>query len=146
MLLSPNSIIHPARHRGVSSGIALWLEADLRNVYPYTHLIDDNKTSIEQLLPEDTLRGFNGQYLETFNKLRDGQGQGEAKGNSRNPADQLDFEFVLFASAVIDYGYIMGLIARFSAKAPGKATMSREELIGTLKAGEGIFDAAIAVR
>jgi type I restriction enzyme R subunit len=33
---------------------------------------------------------------------------------------------VLFASAVIDYGYIMGLIARFSARAPGKATMSRE--------------------
>jgi type I restriction enzyme R subunit len=47
---------------------------------------------------------------------------------------------------MIDYGYIMGLIARFSAKALGKATMSREELIGTLKAGEGIFDAAIAVR
>ena len=53
---------------------------------------------------------------------------------------------VLFASAVIDYDYIMGLIARFSAKAPGKATMSREELIGTLKAGEGLSDAAIAAR
>jgi type I restriction enzyme R subunit len=34
--------------------------------------------------------------------------------------DQLDFEFVLFASAVIDYDYIMGLIAKFSAKDPGK--------------------------
>ena len=77
-------------------------------------------------MPEDILRGFKGQYQETVKQLRDGQGQGEAKGNSRNPADQLDFEFVLFASAVIDYGYIMGLIARFSARAPGKATMSRE--------------------
>ena len=97
-------------------------------------------------MPEDTLRGCKGQYLETSNKLRDGQGKREGKGNSRNPADQLYFEFVLCASAVIDYGYIMGLIARFSARALGKATMSREELIGTLKAGEGIFDAAIAVR
>jgi type I restriction enzyme R subunit len=77
--------------------------------------------------------------------------------------DQLDFEFVLFASAVIDYDYIMGLIARFSAKGPGKSKMTREELIGlisadakfmnerddiaeyigTLKAGEGLSEAAI---
>ena len=77
--------------------------------------------------------------------------------------DQLDFEFVLFASAVIDYDYIMGLIARYSQKEPGKATMTREELIGlisadakfmddrdaiaayinTLKAGEGLSEAAI---
>ena len=35
--------------------------------------------------------------------------------------DQLDFEFVLFASAVIDYDYIMGLIARFSATDAGQA-------------------------
>jgi type I restriction enzyme R subunit len=77
--------------------------------------------------------------------------------------DQLDFEFVLFASAVIDYDYIMGLIAKFSAKGPGKAKMTREELIGlisadakfmnerddiaeyigTLKAGEGLSETAI---
>ena len=81
--------------------------------------------------------------------------------------DQLDFEFVLFASAVIDYDYIMGLIAKYSAgemgKGRGKATMTREELIGlisadakfmneresiaeyigTLKAGEGLSEAAI---
>ena len=95
-------------------------------------------------MPQDTLRGFKGQHLETSNKLRDGQGKGEGKGNSTNPADKLYFQFVLFASVVIDYDYIMGLIARFSAKAPGKATMSREELIGTLTAGEGLSDAAIA--
>jgi type I restriction enzyme R subunit len=79
------------------------------------------------------------------------------------PGDQLDFEFVLFASAVIDYDYIMGLLARYSQKEPGKATMTREELIGlisadakfmderdaiaayinTLKAGEGLSEAAI---
>jgi type I restriction enzyme R subunit len=77
--------------------------------------------------------------------------------------DQLDFEFVLFASAVIDYDYIMGLIAKFSAKGPGKSKMTREELIGlisadakfmnerddiaayigTLKAGEGLSETAI---
>jgi type I restriction enzyme R subunit len=77
--------------------------------------------------------------------------------------DQIDFEFVLFASAVIDYDYIMGLIAKFSAKGPVKSKMTREELIGlisadakfmnerddiaeyigTLKAGEGLSETAI---
>ena len=77
--------------------------------------------------------------------------------------DQIDFEFVLFASAVIDYDYIMGLIARFSAKGPGKSKMTREELIGlistdakfmnerddiaeyigTLQAGAGLSETAI---
>jgi type I restriction enzyme R subunit len=70
---------------------------------------------------------------------------------------------VLSASAVIDYNYIMGLIAKFSAKGPGKSKMTREELIGlisadakymnerddiaafigTLKAGEGLSETAI---
>ncbi len=49
-----------------------------------------------------------------------------AAGQGRRPApartcEQLDFEFVLFASAVIDYDYIMGLIARYSAQDAGQA-------------------------
>ena len=70
---------------------------------------------------------------------------------------------MLFASAVIDYDYIVGLMSRFSSQAPGKQKMSREELIGlisadakfmnerddiaayinTLKAGAGLSEAAI---
>ncbi len=132
----------------------------------YTDLSDDNKAAIEQVLPDENLRGFKGQYLETAKKLREQQGKGSKDGEgagAENPVDQLDFEFVLFASAVIDYDYIMGLIAKFSAKGPGKAKMTREELIGlisadakfmnerdaiaeyigTLKAGEGLSEAAI---
>jgi type I restriction enzyme R subunit len=130
----------------------------------YTDLSDDNKANIEQVLPDENLRGFKGQYLETAKHLRDQQGKtGGKDGASDDAVDQLDFEFVLFASAVIDYDYIMGLIAKFSAKGPGKAKMTREELIGlisadakfmnerdaiaeyigTLKAGEGLSEAAI---
>jgi type I restriction enzyme R subunit len=130
----------------------------------YTDLSEDDKANIEQVLPEDHLRGFRGQYLETARRLRQQRGGAGGKGLAMDgPGDQLDFEFVLFASAVIDYDYIMGLIARYSQKAPGKASMSREELIGlisadakfmderdaiaayinTLKAGEGLSEAAI---
>ena len=132
----------------------------------YTDLTGDHKASIEQVLPDENLRGFKGQYLETAKRLKAQQGKGGKQGDgpgTDDPVDQLDFEFVLFASAVIDYDYIVGLIAKFSAKAPGKAKMTREELIGlisadakfmnerddiaeyigTLKAGEGLSEAAI---
>lgn len=132
----------------------------------YTDLTDENKQTIEQVLPQDSHRGFRGQYLETARELRDPRSKGDgdsANSDSANAADQLEFEFVLFASAIIDYDYIMSLITKFSAKGPGKAKMSREEIIGiisadakfmnerdeiadyigTLKAGEGLSETAI---
>ena len=127
----------------------------------YTDLTPENAAAIEQVLPRDNLLGFRGAYLETAQRLRAQQGKGADKPTLE--ADQLDFEFVLFASAVIDYDYIMGLIARYSEAIPGKQKMSREELIGliqsdakfmderddiaayisTLKAGEGLSEKAI---
>jgi type I restriction enzyme R subunit len=127
----------------------------------YTDLTPENAAAIEQVLPRANLLGFRGAYLETAQRLRAQQGKGADKPTQE--ADQLDFEFVLFASAVIDYDYIMGLIARYSEAAPGKQKMSREELIGliqsdakfmderediaayinTLKAGEGLSEKAI---
>ena len=47
---------------------------------------------------------------------------------------------MLFASAAIDYDYIMKLIADFSAKKPGKATMSREQLIGLIQSDAKFID------
>ena len=130
----------------------------------YTDLTEENKATIDAVLPEENLRGFKGQYLETAKKLKEQQGKtGGNDDATDNPVDQIDFEFVLFASAVIDYDYIMGLIARYSAKGPGKSKMTREELIGlisadakfiherddiaeyigTLQAGEGLSETAI---
>ena len=127
----------------------------------YTDLTEESRNTIEEVLPRDNLLGFRGAYLETAQRLRAQQGQ--SADTPSQEADQLDFEFVLFASAVIDYDYIMGLIARYSDATPGKQKMSREELIGliqsdakfmderediaayinTLKAGEGLSEKAI---
>lgn len=104
----------------------------------YTDLTPDNAAQIDQILPRDTLLGFRGAYLETAQRLRAQQGKGADK-----PApeiDQLDFEFVLFASTVIDYDYIMGLMARFSAAVPGKQKMSRAELIGLIQSDAKLMD------
>jgi type I restriction enzyme R subunit len=129
----------------------------------YTDLTAEDLGAINKVLPEENLRGFKGQYLETAKRLKDQQGKGTDKGDTPAAVEQLDFEFVLFASALIDYDYIMGLIARYSQQAPGKQKMNREQLIGliqsdakfmnerediaayiaTLKAGEGLSEKAI---
>lgn len=135
----------------------------------YTDLTADNATAIEHILPAEQLQAFRGAYLETAQRLKAQQAQhdkgNEGQGGATDAVDQLDFEFVLFASSVIDYDYIMGLMSRFSqqGQSGGKQKMTKEELLGlilsdakfmnerediaayihTLKAGEGLSEAAI---
>ena len=127
----------------------------------YTDLTEEQRAMIDGILPEDELNAFRGVYLETAQILR---AQQNKLGTPKSPeVDELDFELVLFASATIDYDYIMKLIADFSMKKSGKAGMSRDELIGLiagdskflderdviteyvrgLKAGEGLDESAI---
>ncbi|WP_295622622.1 type I restriction endonuclease subunit R [uncultured Lamprocystis sp.] len=104
----------------------------------YTDLSEDNAASIERVIPQDQLQAFRGVYLETAQRLKARQDKG---GDDGSPVQQLDFEFVLFASAVIDYDYIMALIARYTQTAPARQTMSREELIGLLASTANLMDA-----
>lgn len=107
----------------------------------YTDLTDEQREQIEQTLPKDDLRAFRGVYLETAQRLKEQQGARGTDGEPANPrVDQLDFEFVLFASAVIDYDYIMKLIARYSAQEPGKLRISREQLIGLIQSDAKFLD------
>ena len=104
----------------------------------YTDLTDDNRQAIEQIVPKDRLLGFKGVYLDTAQRLKAKQDKG---GEKSDPAvQQLDFEFVLFASAVIDYDYIMALITRYAGQTPGKQKMSRAELIGLIHSDAKLID------
>jgi len=102
----------------------------------YTDLSEDSKSSVEQLLPENTLRAFKGMYLETAQDLKLKQNKG---GGVDEKVQQLDFEFVLFASAVIDYDYIMALIAKSTQKT-GKQKMTRQQLIDLISANANLMD------
>jgi type I restriction enzyme R subunit len=107
----------------------------------YTDLTADNAASIEHILPQENLLGFRGAYLETAQRLKSQQAQLSKVGDPPNSnVGQLDFEFVLFASAVIDYDYIMGLIARFTEQTPGKQKMSREQLVGLIESDAKFMD------
>ena len=104
----------------------------------YTDLSPDNKAKIEQLLPEESLRSFKSAYLETAQRLKDKQAK---EGDNADPAvQQLDFELVLFASAIVDYDYIMGLIAKFTQNKPSKQRMTREQLINLLSSSANLME------
>jgi len=107
----------------------------------YTDLSAEEQAQIEAILPKDELRSFRGQYLQKAEELRaDQKKPGGLDETTRNEVEQLDFEFVLFASSTIDYDYIMKLIADYSGKAPGKASMSREQLIGLIASDAKFMD------
>ncbi|MCF7355528.1 type I restriction endonuclease subunit R [Vibrio sp. CK2-1] len=92
----------------------------------YTELDEEQKTQVAQTLPIDVLRGFKGAYLETAKELK--RKLDTNKGELPEEVEQLEFELVLFASALVDYDYIMGLIAK-STQGSSKQTMTRQELI-----------------
>jgi len=52
----------------------------------------------------------------------------------------LDFEFVLFASALIDYDYIMNLVADSTQQKPTKHKMTKSQIISLLKSNSNLMD------
>ncbi len=103
----------------------------------YTDLNPEQKERIEQTMPEDTLRAFRGVYIETANRLKKEQGRDD---KTSEELEQLDFEFVLFASALIDYDYIMSLIARYTGKKSKKQKVTKEQLISLLESTSNLMD------
>ena len=130
----------------------------------YTDLTDVQQEEIKQALPKDDLRAFRGAYIETAERLKEQRRKpGQGGEPELPPVDQIDFEFILFASSVIDYDYIMRLMTKFSGQDPKKMELTHEKLVGliqsdakfsgereeiteyvySLKAGEGLDDAEI---
>lgn len=104
----------------------------------YTDLNDEQKATIDELMPEEQLRSFRSSYLEIAKQLKDVQ-QKEGEKASEN-IQQLDFEFVLFASSVVDYDYIMNLIAKYTQGTAKKQKMSRDQLIGVLSSSANLME------
>ena len=101
----------------------------------YTGLSTEHKEQIENTITEENLRGFRGAYLEIAKHFKNQQGQVDPDSEIA----QFDFDFVLFSSAVIDYDYIMKLIAQYSNQS-SKQKMTHGQLIGLLTANSNLMD------
>ena len=108
----------------------------------YTDITEQDEQQIEEILPKEDIIGFRVAYLETakeikFNKTSAQNGQ--STDTSDYIDDNLDFEFVLFASVIIDYDYIMELIAKWTGKET-KQKMTKEQIINIIKSSSNFMD------
>ncbi len=102
----------------------------------YTDLDEESRAIIEEKLPTDTLRGFKAIYIDTAIELKSKQGKSDCRIEA---VEELEFDLVLFASSIIDYDYIVGLIAKSTQKT-SKQKMTREELIGMISSSANLID------
>ena len=102
----------------------------------YTDLSDGNMVTIDEVMPKGRLQNFRGGYLDTALRLMRELDNGPEK--ITEDVDQLDFEFVLFASSVIDY--IRSLIADYSKQQLGEQEMTRPQLIGLIQSDAKFLD------
>jgi type I restriction enzyme R subunit len=104
----------------------------------YTDITEEQQANIEAILPTETLQEFRSSYIETAKKFREiQQKEGE---DAPTAIQELDFEFVLFASAIIDYDYIMTLIADSTQMKPSKQKMTKAQVISLLSSNANLMD------
>lgn len=109
----------------------------------YTDLTDEQRQEISQIVPPDELQAFRGAYIETAQKLKVKQDKPDEEPELEN----LDFELVLFASAIIDYDYIMTLLARSSAQeTPEQQRQTREKLLALIEGDAKFIDEREEIR
>ena len=87
---------------------------------------------------DEDLLAFRGAYLDLAYSLKKRR-ENKKNEDVSDEIQELDFEFVLFASALIDYDYIMDLIARY-AGAPSKMKMIKEQLVSLVSSSANLID------
>ena len=100
--------------------------------------VDANeKEMLNNILPEKELEKFRGAYLDIAQTIKEIQNNNNAEGTISEEEyaklENIDFEYVLFSSALIDYDYIMALISQYtSMKNSEKEYVTQKELIKSL--------------
>lgn len=110
----------------------------------YTEIPEEERKEIDNLIPEDKLKGFRGEYLELAQQLKKQQDKQEESGETsaeNEKVNDADFDFVLFASTIIDYDYIISLISKYTfGEKITNEVMTKEQLISLLKSYSNLLD------
>lgn len=86
---------------------------------------------------DEELLAFRGAYLDLACSLKNRREK--EKKDVPLEIEDLDFEFVLFASALIDYDYIMGLIAQYVGIS-SKQKVTKEYLVNLVNSSANLID------
>ena len=102
----------------------------------YIDIPPELQARIDAIMPPEKRLAFRTAYLELGRELRQKQAA-ESPDDASEPTDvmqDIDFELVLFASAIIDYDYIISLIARMvNEEEPERREVTREEIVALLR-------------
>ena len=96
----------------------------------YVDMPDELKSEIEEAMPEDTLQQFRTAYLDLAR--RSGPTDGGGHTEETPEGDEPDFELSLFNSALVDYDYIMKLLAKYTDTHFEKVKITKEQLLAIL--------------
>ena len=86
---------------------------------------------------DDELKAFRGAYLDIAHDLKNRRAKTDTDVSKE--VEELDFEFVLFASALIDYDYIMELISKYMGQ-PTKWKMTKDDLVTLIRSSANLLD------
>lgn len=86
---------------------------------------------------DDDVRAFRGAYLDVAKELKTRREKNDSPVSPE--VEDLDFEFVLFASALIDYDYIMELITRYVG-APSMMKLTKDQLKDLVCSSANLID------
>ena len=110
----------------------------------YVDMTDISEVSVvsepqsEYGFTDDDLLAFRGAYLNLAYNLK------KKREKTTEPVspeiEDLDFEFILFASAMIDYDYIMDLIAKQYCGTGVKVKLTREQLVNMVLSNSNLMD------
>lgn len=109
----------------------------------YIYIDPQDQEKVETLMPSEKLNAFQTAYLETARILREHRKdytQDHLASAGGKQEEEIDFELVLFSSAIIDYDYIMGLIAQFASQSPSEQKLSKAELVRLVASHSNLID------
>ena len=95
----------------------------------YVDVPDELKATIETIMPEDTLEQFRTAYIDL---ARHTKYLVDPSLPEPEEDDEPDFELSLFSSAIVDYDYIMKLLARYTDTHFERIKITKEQLLEIL--------------
>lgn len=102
----------------------------------YVDMPEELKAAVESAMPEDTLQQFRTAYLDLARRRRNEKGT----QSKEEPEDEPDFELSLFSSALVDYDYIMKLLARYTDTHFEKVKITKEQLLEILSSSVDLMN------
>jgi type I restriction enzyme R subunit len=102
----------------------------------YVDMSEELNTAIEEAMPEDTLQQFRTAYLDLARRTRNSNGS----RTEETPEGEPDFELSLFSSALVDYDYIMKLLAKYTDTHFEKVKITKEQLLEILSSSVDLMN------